>query len=471
MGQSNQKRARGVVIFYKVLRLLAAFYLVSVVSFAFGALTMYFETWPYSILCSIKEFIKGDAFEQSSLLDKVAGEFGRPIRRMSVAWAPGVAKPLYRDVQHPSLIADHDPPMIYTTENTSRYFKALMTMFFFDDAPLSVILLDKQGDIRHRWNIGADCFQLDEGEVGPFFFGDFVVLDDGSLISFVSNRNGLFRISFSGELMWQIKGFFNHYMSLSDDGFLWVLGQPGRYADVKMRGQWNHTELVNKVDVRDGRIVKTIRIIDIMDRNLDRMDPFFAAPSRRVAAASGLLEEDLWHPNDIEVLPASIADRFPDFAAGDVALSFKALNMILVMDPETLKIKWWSQGATQGQHDPDWQPDGTMTFLNNRQKQNAKGDARHKFSAIQRFTFHDPLPESWIEGADYYFRTETNGWHDVSPDGRVLISSTAQGRVFEIAPDGKIAMEFIHRYHRGTAVWAGPALYVDPALIETRREE
>ena len=441
-------------------------YLGLVAGFTGGVLTMHFQTWPYSVMSSIYAFVKGDPDETSSLTEKIASELTLNAAVLRVPWTTGVDRTLLRPVQHPSLRDDIDPPLVYTTSMASRYPKAMMTMSLFHDAPLSVILLDHAGIIRHRWDIREDFFDRGERGAGAYYGGDFVILDDGSLIAFISNRSGLLRIGFSGQLMWRTDGFFHHHVSLTEDGFLWILGKPGTYESPEMRRKWNSTELMNKIDVRDGRVVKTIRLIDIMRRNLDRLDPFFAHEVEAVANPDGLLSEDLWHVNDVEVLPASMADRFPAFAAGDLALCFRLLNLILVIHPETLEIKWWSQGVVQLPHDPDWLPDGTLSIFNNRHDQNAEAKARHNFSAIQRFDFRDPLPETVIDGADYQFFTAHSGWHDTSPDGRVLIASTVQARVFEVDPDRAIAMEFIHRFRDDEGFWAGSARYADPALLD-----
>src|SRR5690606_39813819 len=77
------------------------------------------------------------------------------------------------------------------------------------------------------------------------------------------------------------------------------------------------------------------------------------------------LLHDPFHPNDAEPLRADMADAFPMFEAGDVLLSMRELNLITVVDIETGKMKWWRYGPWFKQHDPDFQPDGRITVLDN----------------------------------------------------------------------------------------------------------
>lgn len=461
----KESRKRGTFV-----PMMAAFYISLLVGFGCGVHTMVNKTWPYPLLARLHAFTEGDPHEQTTLTTKLASEFGDETARQRIQWHSAVDRSLLREVAHPALRKELDPPLIYTTKNVSRHPKAFMTSYLFNDAPLSVMLLDDEGNVQHRWNIQEEYFDSSENGVGPLFAGDFVVLDDGSIVAFVSNRPGLFRIDFSGKLMWRVDGLYHHHMSVTDDDCVWALGLPGKFPDERLRQHWNHTELLQKIDLSDGRVVKTIHLLDVMKENLHRIDPLLSRKAQTVMTPLGILSEDIWHPNDVEVLPESIADKFPDFTAGDLALSFLTLNLVLVIDPETLEIKWWSQGATQLQHDPDWQADGTLSIFNNRFSGNFDVNGQSSFSDIQRFDFQDELPEQWVDGADYQCFTDYCGGHDVSPDGRILITSTAQGRVFEIDQEGNICMEYINRYSGNTALWTGVAYYVDPDLVAKASE-
>ena len=74
---------------------------------------------------------------------------------------------------------------------------------------------------------------------------------------------------------------------------------------------------------------------------------------------------ELVHANKVTELPSAIAGAFPLFAAGDLAISMRGLNLVMVLDPTTKKVKWHQTGPWLRQHDPEFRADGRLSIFNN----------------------------------------------------------------------------------------------------------
>ena len=145
-----------------------------------------------------------------------------------------------------------------------------------------------------------------------------------------------------------------------------------------------------------------------------------------------------WHPNDIDPLPKELKKYYPDFNAGDLLVSLRSPNLVFILDQKTLKVKWWRQGLTRRQHDPDWNEKGTITIFNN--------NTNRGYSNITEL---NPVTYEYdiiVDGKTYNFYTWWRGNHQMMHNGGVLITSSDQGRVFEIDGEGNLVFEFLNNY-------------------------
>src|SRR5690606_36098536 len=106
----------------------------------------------------------------------------------------------------------------------------------------------------------------------------------------------------------------------------------------------------------DGRVLKETSILDVIARS-GCEGVLFASGAHGPEIAMPL-DGDFTHINDVEVLGAERATQFPLFAADDIAVSLRNLNLVLVLDGADKAIKWWMVGPFMRQHDPDFTEDG-----------------------------------------------------------------------------------------------------------------
>jgi len=145
-------------------------------------------------------------------------------------------------------------------------------------------------------------------------------------------------------------------------------------------------------------------------------------------------ETDLFHPNDIEVLSSDLDEKFPQFSAGDLMLSFRNLHLVAVIDPVSYKIKWWSNGPWRFQHDPDFTDDGKISVYNNN-----SDHARSEIIKIDPSTMK--VSNELLDGETRFYSCVL-GKHQYLPNGNVLIVVPQEGRVLVLSRNGNKVLEF-----------------------------
>jgi hypothetical protein len=199
---------------------------------------------------------------------------------------------------------------------------------------------------------------------------------------------------------------------------------------------------LHQINSLNGESINSIKIVDVIKEN-----PSIDILGIRRNYLDGQWLHDRWHFNDVEPLPLQYKGSFPQFNAGDLLLSLRSLNAILVLDPESKKIKWWRTGATSRQHDPDWQSDGSITVYDNQMRDKNKINIKsNKYSRIVKMNVDDYSTKVLYNGETDKFYSNIRGRHQILPNGNILITSSMQGRVFMVNPKGEIVFEFINEY-------------------------
>lgn len=189
----------------------------------------------------------------------------------------------------------------------------------------------------------------------------------------------------------------------------------------------------------DGSIRHEESVIDILYRS-GWQSVLFSRPG----TARRFEEEDPIHLNDAEVLTAELASAFPMFKAGDIMLSLRNPNTLMVVDPETWTAKWVMTGPFLGQHDPDFLPNGRILVYDNRITGTSPRFGNSRLIEI------DPASKEVVwsfEGTgNQPFYAKARGEQQLLPNGNILISDPHHGRVFEIAPsaDNRTVWEWIN---------------------------
>ena len=278
---------------------------------------------------------------------------------------------------------------------------------------------------------------------GKFIHG-VALLEDASIVFGFDYGVSLQRFDACGRRIWAVPGKFDHAVSLDDaERFIWTL---------------EDSEQIVKVATANGAIAKrismaeiaaanpTIDILEVRQEDWDRgNDNSREIPDKWL--------DDPFHLNDVEPLPAAIAGAFAGFQAGDLLVSARSLNLIFVLDPETLKVRWWHSGSWRRQHVPDWQPTGEITVFDNRMNR--------AYSRIVSIVPGARDVRVVLDGRASNFYSRIRGKHQMTAAGTLLVTSPQQGRVFEVERDGHVVFEMLNtrpgsdafNYPLSEAIW------------------
>jgi hypothetical protein len=399
---------------------IALAYLLFVITLGWGFGIGRFNWFPAPILAEIASFARGGAAEQSTLSEKLASTMGtRPVARLMNTYGPA-NKEEFTTVDVPGLNSWREKPRMYRAQGMAPGYRVIIGAFDFEENVWGAILLDEQGKVLHRWHMTSENLPTNKKPDNIKALYGASVLRDGSIIFILYEGGGIVKVDACSRQSWALLGDFHHTIALVDDhSAFWTFAGLDTTLDQQFA----------LVDVKSGAILKSIDTKDVRPRN-----PLINIFDLQAKADT----YDATHGNDVDPLPASLQPVFPGFKAGDLLISYRTTNLVYVLDPDTLEVKWWRVGAWDRQHDPDWQPDGTITVFSN----NLNSEKKH--STIVSMDPRTMMSKVILDGADYNFIARYQGTHQLTRHGTMIVNSGLAGRVFEVDRNGKVVFEFIN---------------------------
>ncbi len=181
---------------------------------------------------------------------------------------------------------------------------------------------------------------------------------------------------------------------------------------------------------------------------------------------------DWAHTNTVEILPpTSSGEKDTRFKAGNILVSFRALDIIAIIDPDKDAFVWcYGLGILDGQHQPTMLDNGNILVFDN-------GTYRG-YSIVREI---NPLTgETVWEYVDKenFFSPYRSGAQRLS-NGNTLICESVTGRIFEVTPDKEIVWDFYSPFvgqgpsHFGRRIYRPiryPPSYVEP-LLKSREDK
>jgi hypothetical protein len=287
-------------------------------------------------------------------------------------------------------------------------------------------LLDMDGKELHVW---------EKGGMGSWQHA--TLLPNGEIIVIVKDKR-LLRLDKDSNVLWTLDTRVHHDLWVDEAGEIFVLSArriEGPYHDTLPTVE----DSVLVVSPR-GAIRSRVSLLAAVEKSpyaflLARGD---ALPARKLVRPNPRPDEefDILHTNHVEVMDGRFASRGRVFAKGNLLVSPRNLQAILVIDPKTSEIVWiWGPNNMIYPHHPTVTDDGHIMAFNNGLP-----------STGSQVVEIDPITNEivWTYGpVDGFFSVE-RGSNQRLPNGNTLITESDTGYVFEVTREGEVVWTFLN---------------------------
>jgi hypothetical protein len=346
------------------------------------------------------------------------------------------------------------------TINDASEDRALILMSgFFGDAN-ELRLIRRNGALVARWPLKfheifpePDHLQQPPATDWNVDTHGALALPDGSVV-FNFEGSGLVKLDRCGGVVWTLARESHHSVERAAGGGFWVPGQRHFSEDSNSPFPPFKTPFREHTIMRvseDGRVLTEISVPQLFyDNGLEAV----LTATGHSFEANMIWDGQILHLNKVAEVKSAVARDFPMFEAGDLALSIRELNLLMIIDPHTSKIKWWRVGPWLRQHDPEFKPGGTLVvFNNNNYGLTHNADPELSGAPIPRASnIMEVNPASnelriiYGSGNEQEMLSVIRGKLELTPGGGLLITEFEGGRVFETDAAGRVIWEYINRY-------------------------
>lgn len=332
------------------------------------------------------------------------------------------------------------------TAKTSQTNAVLLTVMGPDLTP-EIKILDSDSQLIHSWkldwfSIWPDASHLPKVLVPQQKPGTHVhgskILPDGSIIYNFENL-GLVKLDVCGGIVWRLPALTHHSVFIDEEQFLWV---PGQIRYTKNQPQYTNVVAPFKDDTilkitPSGEIVETISVIDLLKANNLEGLIYLSTNVSRDTKVSG----DLFHLNDVEIFPTTMDEGV--FRHGDVLISLRNINTVIVFSPTTLKVRFISTGQVTRQHDPDFIDGNTISVFDNN---HVSSDISTGKSKIVLLNAKEQSVDVYFEGsANIPFYTNIMGKHQWLSNGELMIVESMKGQAFQLTKDLEVSWKYLNK--------------------------
>jgi hypothetical protein len=261
---------------------------------------------------------------------------------------------------------------------------------------------------------------------------------------------GTARLDACGRVQWRLSAGSHHAISRTEAGSFWIPGTsrtpragseqyPDGFPGIEGRVWLDQLLHVTA----EGAVTDKLNVLDVLYANDLERYLFKAYKPNRVPGHRKGGGRDITHLNDVEALSSSMADEYPTFEAGDLLISLRYIDLVLVLDPQSKTVKWHTRTSLIQQHDPDFIGNGWIGVFNNNTDYSNRG-ATLGGSQIVTFQPHtDSMNVRFPSSRSKPFYTNTRGKWQQLANGNMLLTEANAGRVVEVTSSGRTVWEWI----------------------------
>lgn len=436
---------------------IAKFYLIAMTFFIWGILTIKFEIFPHNLIAeplhAIHEWIEGSGEGNTlSLSKKIQAEFfDTDTRYIGHSQIDKRFNLKLKKVRDPHNLLDKSSRKLYYYSSTDIGHYIFYVTLNLKDAKFAALVLSAQGELKHviknprrkkrRRNLGQGGVS-DYGHIIFNSYFDLQVSDicGNSLLSLRKKKGKTYGLG---------SGVGYHHKASATQNSIWTwYGNEARRYSLQTKKLMQHFTLIDLIAANASLPIFEARLIKSNKKG--HIGQWKYQDLSKDIKLNYIGMHDPFHQNDIDVLTDHMASYFPQFKVGDLLLSFRSINLITIIDPQTLKVKWYSFGEFSRQHDPDWGYNGEIIVYDNQ--------SHNQFSRILSISIADKKITPLINGRSYGFYQFAQGNQHYDQQKRVLFTNNA-----EAAHIGNAGIDFYFKYTnaKGKAIDIGTVHYID----------
>jgi len=313
--------------------------------------------------------------------------------------------------------------------------------FYVDIPTARAFLIDMEGVERASWSIP-----------GTRRWVRGIIMEDGDLLAVgVSDSESrvsmskhdaeapkggfLLRMSWSGEILWNKQVGAHHDVQLTPLGQILVLGESRRFTEL-------HPEcgiIDNSVMLfsADGQLLDEISAFDLL-RSAPKIHDF-KEPRMEEKCSLGY-PTDCVHLNCCRWIDRpDLVGRHPIYEPGNVIITSRMQHSAAIFNFESGQMIWaWGRGTMLFPHEAQVLDNGHILILDN-----GAPNKRPFSRVIELDPVGNEIVWSYSATPPESFFTAGRGTVQRLPNDNILISSSGQGQIFEVARNGDV----VWRYH------------------------